>query len=142
MAIRNMDFTSGLLAVAGGGVLACVAYVSDGPDGELWTLAMSLLGFGGAAFLRWLRRPTDGDPESTLPVSEVLEQLGLPVFDGERRKDLERRARAGWVAVSEVTPRPGELVTAVVQGEVVIGRWGTDRTEGASHWRRHPPLPR
>lgn len=142
MPIRNMDFISGATAVVLGLTLAVAARLLDGDVGELAALSLSLLIFGGGAFFRWLRRPTDGDPDSTLPVSEVLEQLGLPSFEGESREQLERRARAGWVPVSESEPGPGELVIAVVGDEVVVARWGSPKVEGATHWRRHPPLPR
>lgn len=141
MPIKNMDFISGLVAVVVGGGLGLAAHVSESGSGELWTLAVSLLTFGGAALLRWLRRPTDGEPDSTLPLHQALTQLGLPVFDGDSRPKLEQRAREGWVPIVEAQPGAGELVIAVVSGELVVGRWGSPKTEGATHWRRHPPLP-
>lgn len=141
MNIRNVDFISGALAVVLGIALAVAARLIDDVSGELAALSLSLLLFGGGALFRWLRRPTDGDPDSTLPLTEMLEQIGIPKFDGEPREKLERRARSGWVPVSESEPSAGELVIAVVDGSLVVGRWGSPKTEGATHWRRQPPLP-
>lgn len=141
--MNQQDFRSGALAIAGALVLAVAATLSPGEvAAELWDYVGPLGLFGGSTLLRWLHRPSDGDPESTMRVSSVLNLMGLPKLPGATVGELERLAGAGWVVVGELEPEVGQTVMAVVGGDVVVAQWLDGGVEDATHWRRLPDPPR
>ena len=148
--LSNLDLQAGVATAAVAVVALLVRVVAPSlhpqtaEDLAQVVIAAGLIAL--AAFVRWVRRPADGDPSVLLTVAEALDLAGTRQLEDESDADAlaRTRYRRAWIPLAERAPLLGDRVLVWIPGEGEdLVRWGGDgKAEAqASHWRPLPDPP-